>query len=132
MAKIAVDVLLVDGTNEETFISSFDDIPEVELKNRLPNSPTLLVLRVEESYISTLESDSRVVAVEIPPPVFEPIAPIHDSEEYAEQNKIIEHLSTKKVLKQDILERLNDDMDKSETKKNPIRFIKILLAIFKI
>ncbi len=47
-----------------------------------------------------------------------------------EQNKIIEHLSTKKVLKQDILERLNDDMDKSETKKNPIRFIKILLAIF--
>jgi len=90
MAKIAVDVLLVDGTNEETFISSFDDIPEVELKNRLPNSPTLLVLRVEESYISTLESDSRVVAVEIPPPVFEPIAPIHDSEEYVEQNKIIE------------------------------------------
>tara|TARA_B100000131_G_scaffold126915_1_gene123955 strand:+ start:278 stop:469 length:192 start_codon:yes stop_codon:yes gene_type:complete len=60
MAKIAVDVLLVDGTNEETFISSFDDIPEVELKNRLPNSPTLLVLKVEESYISTLESDSRV------------------------------------------------------------------------
>ena len=90
MAKIAVDVLLVDGTNEETFISSFDDIPEVELKNRLPNSPTLLVLRVEESYISTLESDSRVVSVDIVLPSFKPIAPIHDSEEYAEQNKIIE------------------------------------------
>ena len=89
MAKIAVDVLLVDGTNEETFISSFDDIPEVELKNRLPNSPTLLVLKVEESYISTLESDSRVVSVEIVLPSFLPIAPIHDSEQYAERNKII-------------------------------------------
>ena len=88
MAQIAVDVLLVDGTNEEDFINSFHNTSEVELKNRLPNSPTLLVLMVEESYISTLESDSRVVSVDIVLPCFVPS--IQTSEEYEEEKKLFE------------------------------------------
>ena len=72
MAKIAVDITLVNGTDEDAFINSFDSIPEVTLKNKLPNSPTLLVLKVEESYIDTLKSDSRIVSVDIVRPAFSP------------------------------------------------------------
>ena len=65
MAKLEVDVLLKDGTDESTFINDVTSNTEVDLKNRLPNSPTLVVLDVEESYINTLKSHSSVESVEV-------------------------------------------------------------------
>ncbi len=69
MAKIRVDVLLKDGTDEAAFIADVTSNTEVDLKNRLPNSPTLVVLKVEESYLSTLRSHSSVVTAEVEPPI---------------------------------------------------------------
>jgi len=67
---IVVDVVLKKGTDEAAFISSFDSIPEVELKNRISHIPTLVTFRVKYSYIDTLESHSSVVSVEeFTPPV---------------------------------------------------------------
>ena len=65
MAKLEVDVLLKDGTDESTFINDVTSNTEVDLKNRLPNSPTLVVLDVEESYINNLKSHSSVESVEV-------------------------------------------------------------------
>mgnify|MGYP003145329575 FL=1 len=65
MAKVNVDVLLKDGTDETAFINDVTSNSEVDLVNRLPNSPTLLVLDVEESYFDTLRSHSSVVNVEV-------------------------------------------------------------------
>jgi len=80
MAKVEVDVLLKDGTDESTFINDVTSNTEVDLKNRLPNSPTLVILNVEESYINTLESHSSVISVEVElptdPPVTYPDIPI--------------------------------------------------------
>ena len=73
MAKVEVDVLLKDGTDEVTFINDVTSNTEVDLKNRLPNSPTLVILNVEESYINTLESHSSVVSVEVELPVNPPL-----------------------------------------------------------
>ncbi len=63
MAK--VNVLLKDGTDETTFINDVTSNSEVDLVNRLPNSPTLVVLDIEESYFDTLRSHSSVVSVEV-------------------------------------------------------------------
>ena len=65
MAKVEVDVLLKDGTDESAFINDVTSNDEVDLKNRLPSSPTLVVLDVEESYFDTLKSHSSVVSVEV-------------------------------------------------------------------
>ena len=65
MAKVNVDVLLKDGTDETTFINDVTSNSEVDLVNRLPNSPTLVILDVEESYFGTLRSHSSVVSVEV-------------------------------------------------------------------
>ena len=73
MAKLEVDVLLKDGTDESTFINDVTSNTEVDLKNRLPNTPTLVVLNVEESYINTLKSHSSVESVEVELPNNEPI-----------------------------------------------------------
>tara|TARA_B100001250_G_scaffold335992_1_gene302362 strand:+ start:264 stop:2222 length:1959 start_codon:yes stop_codon:yes gene_type:complete len=72
MAKVEVDVLLKDGTDESTFINDVTSNTEVDLKNRLPNSPTLVILNVEESYINTLESHSSVISVEVELPTDSP------------------------------------------------------------
>ena len=68
MAKIITDVVLKDGTDETSFITDVTSNAEVELKNRLPNTPTIVVLKVEESYIDTLKGHTSVVDVEVPPP----------------------------------------------------------------
>ena len=49
MAKVIVDVVLKDGTDEAAFITDVTSNTEVDLKNRLPNTPTIVVLKVEES-----------------------------------------------------------------------------------
>ena len=65
MAKVKVDVLLKDGTDEVAFINDVTSNVEVDLRNRLPSSPTLVILDVEESYFNTLESHSSVVSVQV-------------------------------------------------------------------
>ena len=67
MAKVIVDVLLKEGTDETTFINDVTSHSEVDLKNRMPNTPTIVVLKVEESYLDTLRSHSSVVSVEVEP-----------------------------------------------------------------
>ena len=64
MSVVQVDVTLKSGTDEAAFISSFDSISEVELKDRISSIPTLVVFNVEDSYIVTLKSHSSVVSVE--------------------------------------------------------------------
>ena len=69
MAKVITNITLKDGTNETTFINDVTSNSEVELKNRLPNTPTIVVLKVEESYLDTLKGHTSVVNVEVPPPI---------------------------------------------------------------
>ena len=73
MAKVRVDVLLKDGTDETAFINDVTNNDEVDLNNRLPSSPTLVVLDVEESYFDTLRSHSSVVSVEVEPVAHSPL-----------------------------------------------------------
>jgi len=69
MAKLVTNITLKDGTDETTFINDVTSNTEVELKNRLPNTPTIVVLKVEESYLDTLKGHASVVNVEVPPPI---------------------------------------------------------------
>ena len=69
MAKVVTNITLKDGTDETTFINDVTSNTEVELKNRLPNTPTIVVLKVEESYLDTLKGHASVVNVEVPPPI---------------------------------------------------------------
>ena len=69
MAKVITNVTLRNGKNESTFIADVTSNTEVELKNRLPNTPTIIVLKVEESYLDTLKDHASVVNVEVPPPM---------------------------------------------------------------
>ena len=69
MAKVVTNITLKDGTDETTFINDVTSNTEVELKNRLPNTPTIVVLKVEESYLDTLKGHTSVVDVEVPPPI---------------------------------------------------------------
>jgi len=71
MAKVQVDVELKEGTDESTFINDVTSNSEVDLKNRLPSTPTLVVLNVEESYFDTLRSHPSVVSVQV-----EELAPV--------------------------------------------------------
>jgi len=73
MAKFKTTVLLKDGTDEASFISSFDSVSEVDLINRLPNSPTLVILNVEESYLDTIKSNSSVESADIDEPAHSPV-----------------------------------------------------------
>ena len=69
MAKVVTNITLKDGTDETTFINDVTSNTEVELKNRLPNTPTIVVLKVEESYLDTIKGHASVVNVEVPPPI---------------------------------------------------------------
>ena len=73
MAKVKADVLLKDGTDETTFINDVTSNTEVDLNDRLPSSPTLVILNVEESYFDTLRSHSSVVSVEVEEPAQSPV-----------------------------------------------------------
>ena len=64
MAIKLVNVKLKDGVDQNSFVSEFDSISEVTVKNLLPNIPTLVVLNVEESYLNTLQSHSSVEVAE--------------------------------------------------------------------
>ena len=54
MAKLITEVLLKDGTDETVFVNDVTSNDEVELKNILPNTSNLVVLKVEEEYLCLL------------------------------------------------------------------------------
>ena len=60
MAILLVNVKLRDGVDQNSFVSEFDSVSEVTVKNLLPNIPNLVVFNVEESYLSTLKSHPSV------------------------------------------------------------------------
>ena len=64
MAKLITEVLLKDGTDETVFVNDVTSNDEVELKNILPNTSNLVVLKVEEEYLDTLKSHSSVLNAE--------------------------------------------------------------------
>ena len=64
MAIKLVNVKLKDGVDQNSFVSEFDSVSEVTVKNLLPNIPTLVVFNVEESYLSTLQSHYSVEVAE--------------------------------------------------------------------
>ena len=73
MSKLVIEVKLKEGTDEPAFISEFDSVSEVTVKNTIPDIPTLLVMNIEESYLSTFKSHSSVECAEETAPVFEAV-----------------------------------------------------------
>ena len=66
MAKVLVDVVLKDGEDSVAFSDSFSSNTNVELKNPMVSIPSLVVMRVEESYFDTFKDDSRIKTAERP------------------------------------------------------------------
>ena len=67
MAKVLLDVILVEGTDKQEFVDSFNAETEADWWNMLGSMPSLLVMNVEEDYVETFRSHSSVVqATEIP------------------------------------------------------------------
>lgn len=64
MAILLVNVTLKDGVDQNSFVSEFDSVSEVTVKNLLPNIPNLVVFNVDDSYLSTLESHPSVDVAE--------------------------------------------------------------------
>jgi len=64
MAKVALDVVLKDGEDSTAFGNSFSSNADVEVKNPMVAIPSLITMKVEESYIDTFKSDSRIKAVD--------------------------------------------------------------------
>ena len=73
MATLLVNVKLKDGVDQNSFVSEFDSVSEVTVKDLLPNIPTLVIFNVEESYLSTLQSHSSVEVAEIERESFLPV-----------------------------------------------------------
>lgn len=63
MKKI-LDVILIENTNKQDFISSFDVETQADWWNMLDELPNLICMNVEESFISEFRNDSRVVSAE--------------------------------------------------------------------
>lgn len=76
MAKVLLDVILVEGTDKQEFVDSFNADTEADWWNMLGSMPNLIVMNVEEDYIETFRSHSSVIqATEIPEAVEASIAP---------------------------------------------------------
>ena len=73
MAMKTYDVILNDGVDSTDFTNSFSSNANVELKNPMVSMPTLLVMKVEDSYLDTFKDDSRVSKVETPEPGVTPL-----------------------------------------------------------
>jgi hypothetical protein len=68
-SAVLVDVILVEGTDKQTFVDSFDE-NKAEWWNMLPSMPSLLVMLVEGDFIETLVADPRVVSADEVPQSF--------------------------------------------------------------
>ena len=67
MAKVLLDVILVEGTDKQGFVDSFNAETEADWWNMLGSMPKLIVMNVEEDYVETFRSHSDVIqATEIP------------------------------------------------------------------
>jgi len=64
MSKVLLDVVLKDGEDSTVFGNSFSSNSNVDVKNYIVAFPSLITLKVEESYINTIKSDSRVLSVD--------------------------------------------------------------------
>ena len=89
MAKLVVEVKIKDGVDEASFISEFDNIDEVSVKNTIPDIPTLLVMYIEESYLSTFQSHSSVVHAEHMPPAYPAITYPNIPSKFTLSNKTV-------------------------------------------
>lgn len=69
MKKI-LDVVLVDGTDKQEFVNSFDAETQADWWNMLTEIPSVISMHVEESFIDEFKSDSRVISAEERPEYF--------------------------------------------------------------
>ena len=117
MAIKLVNVKLKDGVDQNSFVSEFDSVSEVTVKNLLPNIPTLVVFNVEESYLSTLQSHSSVEVAEEEPEAFPSVTYPSTPSAYTISNKTVtynivnssrdgtDYLSFQHYLDTDIMQR---------------------------
>ena len=117
MATLLVNVKLKDGVDQNSFVSEFDSVSEVTVKNLLPNIPTLVVFNVEDSYLSTLQSHSSVEVAEEELESFTPVTYPSQPSAYTISNKTVtysivnasrdgtDYLSYQHYLDTDIMQR---------------------------
>ena len=84
---VVVNVKLKDGVDQTSFVSQFDSVSEVSVKDLLPNIPTLVIFDVEESYLSTLQSNSSVEDAEEEPKAFPSVTYPSQPSTYTLSNK---------------------------------------------
>ena len=89
MATLLVNVKLKNGVDQNSFVSEFDSVSEVTVKDLLPNIPTLVVFNVEDSYLSTLQSHSSVEVAEEEPESFPTVTYPSAPSAYTLSNKIV-------------------------------------------
>ena len=89
MATLLVNVKLKDGVDQNSFVSEFDSVSEVTLKDLLPNIPTLVVFNVEDSYLSTLQSHPSVKDAEAELEAFLPVTYPSLPSTYTVSNKTV-------------------------------------------
>ena len=89
MATLLVNVKLKDGVDQNSFVSEFDSVSEVTVKDLLPNIPTLVVFNVEDSYLSTLQSHSSVKVAEEEPQSFPTVTYPSQPSAYTLSNKSV-------------------------------------------
>ena len=74
MKKI-LNVTLIENTNKQEFVDSFDKETQADFWNMLDELPTLICMNVEESFISEFKNDDRVVLVEERPIAYQAALP---------------------------------------------------------
>ena len=89
MATLLVNVKLKDGVDQNSFVSEFDSVSEVTVKDLLPNIPTLVIFNVEDSYLSTLQSHSSVEIAEEEPQSFPTVTYPSQPSAYTLSNKTV-------------------------------------------
>ena len=89
MATLLVNVKLKDGVDQNSFVSEFESVSEVTVKDLLPNIPTLVIFNVEDSYLSTLQSHSSVEVAEEEPQSFPTVTYPSQPSAYTLSNKIV-------------------------------------------
>ena len=87
MATLLVNVKLKDGVDQNSFVSEFESVSEVTVKDLLPNIPTLVIFNVEDSYLSTLQSHSSVEVAEEEPQSFPTVTYPSQPSAYTLSNK---------------------------------------------
>ena len=87
MATLLVNVKLKDGVDQNSFVSEFESVSEVTVKDLLPNIPTLVIFNVEDSYLSTLQSHSSIEVAEEEPQSFPTVTYPSQPSAYTLSNK---------------------------------------------